>query len=200
MSYREEIEITFSGFREAGHAAAGAKAIEHSEPAGQEFMGVALVADVKEQPIVSEIEDVVHRDGQFDHAQIRREVSAALPDLVADRPTDLGGQLWETADGDSLEILRGSDSCKQVEVHSMIQCKKGGTGAAGGSMHGSPSNPEFEQRHCSRGNGRFGEFRGVSRWSSVSLSATRETPRVLGAGRPRSRWNSAHFVRLPQGG
>jgi hypothetical protein len=37
-------------------------------------------------------------------------VSAAFPDLVADRPTDLGGQFREPLDGDSLEILRGSDS------------------------------------------------------------------------------------------
>lgn len=34
-------------------------------------MGVALVADVEQKTVPAEVEDVVHRDGQFDHSEIR---------------------------------------------------------------------------------------------------------------------------------
>ena len=55
--------------------------------------GVALVADVEQQSVVTEIEDVMHRDGQFDHPEIRSEMSTGLGDLIADREPNFRSQL-----------------------------------------------------------------------------------------------------------
>ena len=57
------------------------------------------MADVEEQSIVAEIEDVVQRNRQFDDAEIGGEVAPALPHLLVDRIADLGGDLRQTVLG-----------------------------------------------------------------------------------------------------
>ena len=100
----EEVVVAFTGFRETGHALASSKTIQHRQPAGQQLVGVALVTDVEQQTIVPEVEDVVHRDRKLDHTEIRREVSAALSDLVADGEPDLRRELGQLVDRQGLEV------------------------------------------------------------------------------------------------
>ena len=61
-------------------------------PAGQELVRIALVADVEQEVVAREIEDVVQRDGQLDDAEIGREMAAALRHLIADGLAHLLGQ------------------------------------------------------------------------------------------------------------
>jgi hypothetical protein len=46
--------------------------------ARQDLVGIALVADVPDQAIFRRIEDSVEGDGQFDRAEIGRQVAACL--------------------------------------------------------------------------------------------------------------------------
>jgi hypothetical protein len=46
--------------------------------AGQDLVGVGLVADVPDQPVVRRVEDVMQGDGQFDRAEVGRQVAAGL--------------------------------------------------------------------------------------------------------------------------
>ena len=40
--------------------------------AGQQFVGVALVADVKQKLVLREIQHAMQGNRQFDHAEVRR--------------------------------------------------------------------------------------------------------------------------------
>jgi hypothetical protein len=61
----------------------------------QEFVGVALVADIEQQPIMSEVEHIVHGDGQFDDPEVRREMSSTAGHLIADGVPNLLTELWQ---------------------------------------------------------------------------------------------------------
>ena len=71
---------------------------------GEQLVRVALVADVEEQPIVAEVEDVVERDREFDHAEVGGQVATAAGDLVANRGTDLVGDLRELFNRELAEV------------------------------------------------------------------------------------------------
>ena len=45
-------------------------------PPGQNLVGVDLVADVPDEPVLGGIEDVVEGQGKFDDAQIGAQVAA----------------------------------------------------------------------------------------------------------------------------
>ena len=66
--------------------------------------GVALVSDVEEESVVSEVEDVVERDCEFDDAEVWREVAAGHSDLVDDGGADVLRELCEAFDGERLEV------------------------------------------------------------------------------------------------
>eukprot|EP00951_Prasinocladus_malaysianus_P033242 scaffold328016_cov27-Prasinocladus_malaysianus.AAC.1 len=52
-------------------------------------MGVCLVADVKDELVVRAVEDVMHGDGELDHAEARPQVAARLGHDVDELGADL---------------------------------------------------------------------------------------------------------------
>ncbi len=80
--------------------------------AGEQLVGVALMADVKEQAVGAEVKDVVQGDGELDDAEVGREVAAGLGDLVADGLADFRRELDELLDRELFELVGALDGWK----------------------------------------------------------------------------------------
>jgi hypothetical protein len=62
------------------------------------------MADIEEQAVMSEVEDAMQGDKEFDDAEIWREVSTGLLYLGADRMPHLLGQHGELIEIEGFEI------------------------------------------------------------------------------------------------
>jgi hypothetical protein len=72
----ERVVLALRAPGEAGEAAALAEGADAVAAAGQDLVGVGLVADVPDQPVVRSVEDVMERDGELDHAEAGAEMAA----------------------------------------------------------------------------------------------------------------------------
>ena len=104
MPDREEVEWTFVRFGESRHASSLPQLAEHVVSASQKLVGVALMSDIEKQSVVPEIEDVVHRDREFHHAEVRRKMSTGLRDLVADCESDFRSKFLELFERELLQV------------------------------------------------------------------------------------------------
>ena len=73
--------------------------------AGQDLVGVGLVADVPEDLVVRGVEQRVQRDGDLARAEVGAEVAADLPDGVDDVLADLLRHLLELLVGQAVQVL-----------------------------------------------------------------------------------------------
>jgi len=80
---------------------------------GQHLMGVGLMADVPDQPVIGGVENVVQRDSQFDRAQARREVTAAGTDAVDQEFPQFAGQFHQLSRGQQPQVGRRLEGLKQ---------------------------------------------------------------------------------------
>ena len=60
---------------------------------GQQLVHIALVTHVEHKAVHGCIEDVVHRNREFDYSEIRADVSASLGDTLDQPLPNLRGQL-----------------------------------------------------------------------------------------------------------
>ncbi len=60
------------------------------EPPGQQFVGIALVADVPDDPVVGRREDRLERNGQLDDPEAGRQVTAGAGNRGDDGFANLG--------------------------------------------------------------------------------------------------------------
>ena len=95
MRGAERVVFALGALGEAGQPAALAQGADAVAPAGQDLVRIGLVADVPDQPVVRRVEDVMQRDGQFDHAKPGAEMAAGLGDGV----DGLGGAARRRAAG-----------------------------------------------------------------------------------------------------
>jgi len=78
------VMAALGGFGEPGKPAWGANGGELVPAPGHQLMGVALVGRVPDEPVFGAVEEAVHRDRQFHHAEVRRQVAAGLRDRLDD--------------------------------------------------------------------------------------------------------------------
>ena len=88
----EAVVLAFGAEHEAVEALGLADGVEAVFASGEQLVDVALVADVEDEAVAGSIEDVVHGDGQLDHAQVRPDVTAGLGDAGDEAVADLFGQ------------------------------------------------------------------------------------------------------------
>ena len=72
------IVLAFGAQGEAVQAVGGADGVEAVLAAGQQLVDIDLVAHVPDEFVLGRGEDLVQRDGQFDHAEVGPEMAAIL--------------------------------------------------------------------------------------------------------------------------
>ena len=113
----EQVVLAFLRVRVAHQPAAGAERVELREPAGQQLVGVDLVAGVPDQAVFGEVERLVQGDRQFDHAEVRREVGGPVGDDAAQPLPDLGGEPLQLGVREPVEVPRVGDAGQELVLH-----------------------------------------------------------------------------------
>ena len=78
MRRAEGVVFALGAAGEAGKPVFLAQRADAVAPAGQDLVRIALMADIPDQPVIRRVEDVVHGDRQFDHAETGAEMSAGV--------------------------------------------------------------------------------------------------------------------------
>ena len=97
---------TFLPLGKAAHPPVGSQGREKSNPAGQQLMGITLVAHVPDDFILGAVEDVMKGQGQLHDAQIRGQMAAVTGDGFNDQGADFLGQLPQLGQGKAFQVLR----------------------------------------------------------------------------------------------
>ena len=105
---------------EAEQAVEEAEAAEPVPPAGEDLVGVALVADVPDELVPGRVEDVVQGQGQLDHPEVRGEVAAVLRDRRDDLGPDLGRQPLKVLQRELPDVLRPLDGIQYPAHHEVL--------------------------------------------------------------------------------
>ena len=94
---------------EAIQSSRSADGVELFAASGEELVDVRLVADVEDETIRRRIENVVHGEREFDHAQVRTEVSAGFREDGNQLLANLFGKNFKLGDSERFDIERGMD-------------------------------------------------------------------------------------------
>ncbi|EKE16586.1 MAG: hypothetical protein ACD_10C00906G0002 [uncultured bacterium] len=76
MRRAERIVGGFAALGKAGQAAFAAQGADTVAPPGEDFMRIALVADIPDDLVARGVEDGVQGDGEFDDAQTGTQMAA----------------------------------------------------------------------------------------------------------------------------
>ena len=107
------VVLAFGAPGKARQAAQLAQRGHARAPAGEDFVGVALVAHVLHQAVFGRVEHVVQRQGQLHRAEVGAEVPAGARDVLQDALAQLDGQLFELRAGELAQVRREMDIFKQ---------------------------------------------------------------------------------------
>ena len=116
MGRAEGVVLALSPLGEAGQAAALAQGADAVAAAGQELVGVGLVADVPDQDVAGRGVDGVQGHGELHHGQAAAQVPARLAHGVDHLRTRLVGQLAQLGDGEAAEVGRELDGVEERGV------------------------------------------------------------------------------------
>ena len=100
----ERVAGTFGTLGKAGQPSLAADRIDTVIAAGEHLMCIALMTDVKDNAVARTIEDTMQRHGQFDRAEVGRQMSAVDRDDIDQLFTDLGAQGGQLVPGQRLEV------------------------------------------------------------------------------------------------
>jgi len=78
MRSAERIVFALAAFGETGQATFLAKRANTVASPRQDFMRIALMADVEDQLIVGRVEDRMNSDGHLNHAEARPQMPASV--------------------------------------------------------------------------------------------------------------------------
>ena len=109
MPHGEQVILALGRVREAADAPRVAQLIEARLAAGDDLVGVALVAYVPQQLVLLEIEDVVQRKRQLHRAEVARQVSAGLAHRAENELPNLLGQPCKLGHLQILQVRRAVD-------------------------------------------------------------------------------------------
>ncbi|EKY09651.1 hypothetical protein HMPREF9120_00356 [Neisseria sp. oral taxon 020 str. F0370] len=105
----EVVVFAFAAFGETGEAAELAHGVHAVFAAGENFVGIALVADVPNQMVVRRVVNVMQGDGEFDRAEVAGEVAAGFADGFEQEGADFAAQLRQLGGGEQAQVLRQGD-------------------------------------------------------------------------------------------
>jgi hypothetical protein len=90
---------------------------------------IGLMSGVEDDRVAGTVEDPVHRDGEFDHAEVRAQVAAASRHGADQHLTNLRAQAREVLGTEIAQVGRSGDLLEQHKI-SLVEVPK--PGAAGG--------------------------------------------------------------------
>ena len=108
----EDVVGALAAAREAAHAAHLAERREVGQAAGQQLVGVGLVAGVPHDVVRGAVEEPVQDHGQLHHPERAAQVAAGLGDGADDGLADLLAQLRQLVVSESLQVPGTPDTRK----------------------------------------------------------------------------------------
>ena len=93
MPYAESVVFGFATFGEARQTAVAAHGVHLIFAAGEDFVRIALMADVPNQLVFGRVVHIVQGDGQLDRAQIAGEMPAGFAYRIQQECPQFGGNL-----------------------------------------------------------------------------------------------------------
>jgi len=105
MADGELVVGAFVGVGKTADAVAGAELGEEVLAAGDDLVGVALVADIPEKFILFEVENIVHRQCQFDDTEIAGEMTAGNGDAIGYKLADFACESFKLSYGEFFQII-----------------------------------------------------------------------------------------------
>jgi len=116
MAYPEGVIRAFLPFREAGDPVLLAQGGHAFAAAGEDLMGVALMAHVPHQAVFRSVEDIVQGDGQFHCAEVGRQMATGAANRFQQELPHLRCQVQELALGKQPQLVGGGDGVQQWKV------------------------------------------------------------------------------------
>ncbi len=92
MGGTEGVVLAFVAARKAADATELAQRVHAVAPAGEDFVGVGLVAHIPDQPVFGRVEHVVQCHGELNRAQVGAEMPAGARHAVQQKAAHLSGQ------------------------------------------------------------------------------------------------------------
>ena len=102
----ERIILALGTLGEAGEAAALPQRADAGAPAGEDLVGIGLVADVPDQHVARRIEHVMDRNRQLDDAESRSEMAAGDAHGGDHLRAQFAGELTQLIGRESAQLLR----------------------------------------------------------------------------------------------
>ena len=102
--------------RPLGEAAQSPVLAQGGEPvlaAGEQFVGVGLVAHIPDQPVTGRVEHVVQGQGEFDHAEAGRQVATGAGHGGDDGLAEFTGELFHLRHAEVAQVGGGVDGVQQ---------------------------------------------------------------------------------------
>ncbi len=113
MRGAERIVFALAALGETGKPAALAQGAHAGAAAGDDLVGIGLVADIPDDPVLGRVEHIVERGGQFDHAKTGAEMPAGDRNDVDQVGAQLIGELAELVLFQLAQVLRQIDLVQQ---------------------------------------------------------------------------------------
>src|SRR5262249_16847100 len=98
---------------EAGQAVRPTQRADAVAPAGQDLVGIGLVADVPDQLVVRRIEHVVESDGKLDHAETCAKMTSRHGDRIDGLLAQFRRKLLQLMAFERAQVLGRLDAVKQ---------------------------------------------------------------------------------------
>ena len=109
MPHAKRVVFGFAAFGETRQAAIAAHGVHLVFAAGEDFVRIALMADVPNQMVFGRVVHIVQGDGQLDRAQIAGEMPAGFAYRIQQKLPQLGGDLGQLFFIQTAQILRAAD-------------------------------------------------------------------------------------------
>ena len=121
MRGAEGVVIALRPLGEAGQAAALAQGADAVAAPGENFVRIALMADVPDQAVGRRVEDIVQRHRQFDDAEAGAEMPAGLGDRIDKVRAQLIRDLPQPVRLELTQIFRRADLIEKRRLGWFVQ-------------------------------------------------------------------------------
>ena len=113
MARTERVEFRLATLGEAGQPALLPQGLYSVAAAGQNFVGIGLMADIPDQPVMRRLEDIVKRHRQLDDAKTGAQMATCLRHRANRRRTKLTCKILKVALGQPAQIIDAGNPVEQ---------------------------------------------------------------------------------------